>query len=62
MTTDELQDGDVVLDSDGKCWQYGGRTGQWSTFSGPVAYFGPWRPEYGPQGELVLLVRDGQAQ
>lgn len=61
MTADEAQAGDVVLDADGGCWQYGGKTGQWSTFSGPVAYYGPWLPAYGPQGELTLLVRNGHA-
>lgn len=51
--------GDVVLDENGKVWQRGAYPYSWSTFSGPVGFYGDWKPEYGPQGELVLLVRDG---
>jgi len=52
----------VVLDGGGKTWlRTGKEPWQWSSFSGPVAFYGPWLPGYGPQNELVLLVRDGQA-
>lgn len=52
--------GDVLLDSSGKVWKKTGRqVWQWTTFDGPVAYYGDWKPEYGPQGNLVLLVRNG---
>jgi hypothetical protein len=56
----DCQPGDVVLDAAGKTWQRGDRPYRWSTFSGPVGYYGPWKAEYGPVGELTLLVRDGQ--
>lgn len=60
MRADQARPGDVVLDPQGKTWQ---RTGEniwnWATFDGPVGYYGDWLPEYGPQGELVLLVRGG---
>jgi len=58
----DAQPGDVVLDGGGKTWlRTGKEPWQWSSFSGPVAFYGPWLPGYGPQNELVLLVRDGQA-
>jgi hypothetical protein len=61
MHAHQARVGDVLLDGHGKVWH---RTGiekwRWETFSGPVAYYGPWLPEYGPQGELTLLVRDGR--
>ncbi len=60
MRAEDARPGDVVLDSAGTCWQRGGGAVRWSTFSGPVTYYGPWLPEYGPQGMLVLLARDGR--
>jgi hypothetical protein len=61
MHAHQARVGDVLLDGHGKVWH---RTGiekwRWETFSGPVAYYGPWLTEYGPQGELTLLVRDGR--
>lgn len=63
ITAAQAQPDDVVLDGTGQVWQ---RTGpevfNWSTFTGPVGYFGPWLDSYGPQGELTLLVRDGKPQ
>jgi len=51
----------VLLDAGGTTWLRNGREPwDWSTFSGMVCYYGAWKDEYGPQGELVLLVRDGQ--
>ena len=60
LTPDQVQPGDVVLDGTGGCWLRGDSAHSWSTFAGPVMYFGPWLEEYGPQGELVLLARGGQ--
>ena len=60
MTADDAQPGDVLLDGDGSCWQRGDKFYTWSTFDGPVLHFGEWKPEYGPVGVLVLLVRDGK--
>ena len=51
--------GDVVLDNKGQVWQRGDKFFNWSTFSGPVVYYGDWQDSYGPQGDVVLLVRDG---
>ena len=62
LTAADAELGDVVLDRQGNCWQRGSGPGAWSTFSGPVMFYGPWLDEYGPQGELVLLVRDGKPQ
>ena len=61
ITADEAKPGDVVLDPGGKLWRAGtGGPDRWSTFDGPIAFFGPWKPEYGPQGDLDLLMRGGQ--
>ena len=60
ITASEAQPGDVLLDSTGTAWQRGNEAFNWSTFSGPVGFYGPWFDSYGPQGELVLLVRDGK--
>jgi hypothetical protein len=61
MQVADTKKGDVLLDQHGKVWQRtGDRLWNWSTFSGPVSYYGEWKPSYGPQGELCLLVRDGQ--
>jgi hypothetical protein len=60
ITAAEALPGDILLDSTGTAWQRGLDFFLWSTFTGPIMYFGQWEPEYGPQGELVLLVRDGQ--
>jgi hypothetical protein len=59
ITAGQAQPGDVLLDSAGGCWQRGPDSFSWSTFSGMVVYYGPWLDSYGPQGELVLLVRGG---
>jgi hypothetical protein len=60
ITASEALPGDVVLDSGGTEWKRGDSPSSWSTFSGPVLVFGPWEDRYGPQGELTLLVRDGE--
>jgi hypothetical protein len=60
MTVDEVRPGDVVLDGSGKCWLRSEGMNSWSTFAGPVMHFGPWKPAYGPQGKLKLLVRNGR--
>ena len=45
----------------GRCGSAGDELFQWSTFSGPVGYYGPWSDAYGPQGPLTLLVRAGSS-
>ena len=60
ITAPEAQPGDVLLDSEGTAWQRGDESYSWSTFNGPVGFYGPWDPSYGPQGELTLLVRGGK--
>ena len=60
ITAVQAQPGDILLDSAGQAWQRGPEFFTWATFTGPVGYFGPWSDEYGPQGELVLLVRGGK--
>ena len=60
MTAAEAQPGDILLDGDGKAWQRGPERFTWSTFDGPVLVYGPWEDSYGPQGDLVLLARDGR--
>ena len=60
ITAAQARPGDVLLDGAGTEWQRGDEPFQWSTFDGPVLYEGPWSDAYGPQGELVLLVRDGK--
>ena len=60
ITAAEAQSGDILLDSAGTAWQRGDEAFAWSTFTGPVFFFGPWLDSYGPQGELVLLVRGGK--
>jgi hypothetical protein len=59
MKAEDAQNGDVLLDDKGQCWLRGFSPHTWSTFSGPIGYYGPWKAEYGPVGELTLLVRDG---
>lgn len=59
MQVQYAMSGDVVLDASGKVWQRGDTPEQWSTFGGPVVFMGPWKPSYGPQGTLILLVRNG---
>ena len=58
MNVNDAKPGDVLLDEKGTVWQRGDHFYNWSTFSGPVGYYGDWKPSYGPQGELTLLVRD----
>lgn len=60
MRAQDAQPGDVLLDGGGKCWMRGSGLNSWFTFDGPVMFFGPWKPEYGPLGHLDLLVRDGK--
>lgn len=60
ITAHQAKPGDVVLDVGGTEWKRGDSPSSWSTFSGPVLVFGPWKARYGPQGELDLLVRDGK--
>jgi len=61
MRAQDAQPGDVLLDGNGKVWaRTGERPWEWNTFTGMVAFYGPWLPGYGPQGELILLVRDGR--
>ena len=60
VTPAEAEPGDVLLDSAGTTWQRGSETFTWSTFTGPVFFYGPWLDSYGPQGELTLLVRGGK--
>jgi hypothetical protein len=60
ITADQAQPWDVLLDAEGTTWQRGSQHYFWATFTGPVDVYGPWEPRYGPQGELVLLVRDGK--
>jgi hypothetical protein len=60
ITADQARPGDVLLDTSGTAWQRGGEAFQWSTFAGPVFFYGPWQDSYGPQGELVLLARGGK--
>ena len=60
ITAAEAQPGDVLLDSAGTAWQRGAGPSSWSTFDGPVSFYGPWLDSYGPQGPLVLLTRDGK--
>lgn len=58
----DAQPGDVVLDGSGTEWKRGPERFNWSTFTGPVVYEGSWEDSYGPQGDLILLVRDGKPQ
>jgi hypothetical protein len=60
ITAAGARPGDVVRDSAGTVWERGDEFYNWSTFSGPVLYFGPWEDSYGPVGELTLLKRDGR--
>lgn len=60
ITAAEALPGDVVLDSTETEWKRGPDFHTWSTFAGPVMYFGPWEEAYGPVGELTLVVRDGK--
>lgn len=60
ITASEALPGDILLDSTGTAWQRGPSFFTWSTFTGPVGYYGPWDEAYGPQGELALVVRDGK--
>ena len=60
ITAPEAEPGDVLLDSEGTTWQRGDAAYEWATFDGLVGYYGPWSDAYGPQGNLVLLVRDGK--
>ena len=60
ITASQAEPGDILLDSAGTAWQRGPEVFTWSTFAGPVFFYGPWLDSYGPQGELVLLVRDGK--
>ena len=59
ITAAQAQSGDVLLDSAGSVWQRGPEFYTWSTFTGPVAFYGPWTDALGPQGDLILLVRGG---
>ena len=60
ITASQAQPGDVLLDGTGTVWQRGDEAFNWATFDGLVGYYGPWSDAYGPQGNLVLLVRDGK--
>jgi hypothetical protein len=60
MQAGDARNGDVLLDGNGQCWLRGFSRHTWSTFSGMLGFYGPWKDEYGPQGELTLLVRDGR--
>jgi len=60
ITASQARPGDILLDCEGNAWQRGPEFYDWSTFTGPVAYYGPWQDSYGPQGELALLARDGR--
>ena len=60
MTVSEARPGDILLDSGGQAWQRGDKFYDWSTFAGPVGFYGPWQDSYGPHGELTLLARDGK--
>ena len=61
ITQEQAQSGDVLLDSGDTVWQRGAEPYNWATFNGLVGFYGPWDPAtMGPQGELDLLVRNGQ--
>jgi len=60
LTASQARPGDVLLDAGGACWLRGGDATSWSTFTGPVVFYGPWLDSYGPQGELTLIARDGK--
>ena len=60
MTVSEARPGDILLDSGGQAWRRGDNSYTWSTFAGPVGFYGDWSDAYGPQGDLVLLARDGK--
>ena len=60
ITASEARPGDILLDAAGTAWQRGDETFTWATFTGPVGFYGEWSDSYGPQGELVLLARDGK--
>jgi len=62
ITAAEAQPGDVLLDAGETEWKRGPEFFSWSTFAGPVGFYGPWEDSYGPQGDLTLLVRDGKPQ
>jgi hypothetical protein len=59
MDAIQARPGDVVLGKDGRFWRREDGPVIWSTFEGPVVFFGPWDPAYGPQGDLLLVFRDG---
>ncbi len=59
ITAGEARPGDVLLDASGVTWQRGPQSYNWSTFAGPVGFYGPWQESYGPQGDLTVLVRNG---
>ena len=60
ITAAEARPGDILLDSAETAWQRGPEVYSWATFTGPVVFYGPWMDAYGPQGDLVLLARDGK--
>jgi hypothetical protein len=60
ITADQAQPGDVLLDAEGETWRRGSQHYFWARFTGAVDVYGPWKDSYGPQGDLVLLVRDGK--
>ena len=60
ITASQARPGDILLDTEGQAWQRGDKFYDWSTFAGPVGFYGEWSDTYGPQGELVLLARDGK--
>ena len=60
ITASHARPGDILLDHAGKAWQRGTGRHDWATFDGPVVFYGPWSDEYGPQGELTLIARDGK--
>ena len=59
ITVSEAQPGDIVLDEHAEAWHRGAEFYSWATFDGLVTFFGEWKDEYGPQGRLDLLVRNG---
>ena len=59
ITAGQAEPDDVLLDAAGTVWQRGPESFTWSTFTGPVFFYGPWEDSYGPQGDLVLWPAPG---
>lgn len=60
MQQKDMRPGDVAADSGGQFWKRGDNPWDWNTFDGAVLHYGEWKAEYGPQGDLTLLWRDGK--